>query len=431
MKAKLKIERAAGGIVFRIREGVREVLLIDDAYGHVTFPKGHLDPGEVWEDAAVREVREETGIEARILAPLSRIEYEVTRGDHKIRKQVRLFLMEEIDEQDNPVAQVEEINGAYFVPFDKAKTLHAEKGYANWSFILDKADVLWAWHEQQFETRLRQLGAEAPQIEIDGVWREAEPLVYRLIDAVRAELAVVAPEWLASVPKPLKQGTLPKQIATTTDVLAGAVEHTLLKPEASVVSVLRLCEEAAEHKFRAVCVNPQHIDLAAAELADTSVIPCVVIGFPLGATDVAALRAEAQAVVDAGAREVDMVIPVGSMREDDVFAVYQRVRAVMSVAEENQHVAVKVILEAHFLSFAQLAMASYVALAAGADFIKTSTGFAPSGAKLADVALMATIAGQKGVKAAGGVRSREAAMNFLRYGASRLGTSSGVALVRE
>ena len=431
MKAKLKIERAAGGIVFRIREGVREVLLIDDAYGHVTFPKGHLDPGEVWEDAAVREVREETGIEARILAPLSRIEYEVTRGDHKIRKQVRLFLMEEIDERDNPVAQVDEINGAYFVPFDKAKMLHADKGYANWSFILDKADVLWAWHEQQFETRLRQLGAEAPQTEINAVWREAEPLVYRLIDAVRAELAVVAPEWLASVPKPLKQGTLPKQIAATTDVLAGAVEHTLLKPEASVVSVLRLCEEAAEHKFRAVCVNPQHIDLAAAELANTSVIPCVVIGFPLGATDVAALRAEAQAVVDAGAREVDMVIPIGSMKEDDVFAVYQRVRAVMSVAEENQHVAVKVILEAHFLSFAQLAMASYVALAAGADFIKTSTGFAPSGAKLADVALMATIAGEKGVKAAGGVRSREAAVNFLRYGASRLGTSSGVALVRE
>ncbi len=431
MKAKLKIERAAGGIVFRIREGVREVLLIDDAYGHVTFPKGHLDPGEVWEDAAVREVREETGIEARILAPLSRIEYEVTRGDHKIRKQVRLFLMEEIDERDNPVAQVDEINGAYFVPFDKAKMLHADKGYANWSFILDKADVLWAWHEQQFETRLRQLGAEAPQTEINAVWREAEPLVYRLIDAVRAELAVVAPEWLASVPKPLKQGTLPKQIAATTDVLAGAVEHTLLKPEASVVSVVRLCEEAAEHKFRAVCVNPQHIDLAAAELANTSVIPCVVIGFPLGATDVAALRAEAQAVVDAGAREVDMVIPIGSMKEDDVFAVYQRVRAVMSVAEENQHVAVKVILEAHFLSFAQLAMASYVALAAGADFIKTSTGFAPSGAKLADVALMATIAGEKGVKAAGGVRSREAAVNFLRYGASRLGTSSGVALVRE
>lgn len=430
MKAKVDVERAAGGIVFRVRDGVRQILLIDDAYGHVSFPKGHLDKGESWEDAAIREVQEETGIEARILMPLSRIEYEISRGDKRVRKQVRLFLMEEIDEQDDPVTQVEEISKAYFVPFEEAERMHGAKGYPNWSFVLPKAAVLFDWHEQGLEERFRRLEADTEPAELNALWREAEPLVHRLINVTRSELAVIAPEWLGGLPEP-QFGHLPKDIDVSAATLAGAIEHTLLKPEASCVSILNLCDEALEHQFRAVCVNPQHVDLVASTLAGSSTLPCVVVGFPLGATDVAALRAEAQAVVDAGAREVDMVIPIGSMREDDIFAVYQRVRAVTSVAEENQGVAVKAILEAHFLTYAQLAMASCVALAAGADFIKTSTGFAASGARIADVALMATIAGPRGVKAAGGVRSRLAAENFLRYGANRLGTSSGVALVRK
>ncbi len=429
MKAKVDIERAAGGVVIRVRDGVRQVLLIDDAYGHVSFPKGHLEKGESWEDAAIREVREETGIEARILMPLSRMEYDVVRDDRHIRKQVRLFLMEEIDEQDDPVTQVEEITKAYFVPFAEAEGIHAQKGYPNWSFVLPKTAVLFDWHEQNLEQRFRHREADTSAAELDALWREAEPLVRRLIDVTRSELAVTAPDFLGSLPDP-SFGQLPKHIDASAETLAAVIEHTLLKPEASCVSVLNLCEEALEHRFRAVCVNPQHADLVATTLSGSSTLPCVVVGFPLGATDVAALRAEAQAVVDAGAREVDMVIPIGSMREDDIFAVYQHVRAVTSVAEENQGVAVKAILEAHFLSYAQLAMASCVALAAGADFIKTSTGFAASGARIADVALMATIAGRRGVKAAGGVRSRMAAQNFLRYGASRLGTSSGVSLLR-
>lgn len=430
MKPKASIERAAGGVVVRIRDGVRQVLLIDDTYGHVTFPKGHLEVGESWEDAAIREIQEETGIEARILMPLSRIEYDIVREDTQIRKQVRLFLLEEIDEQDNPVPQVEEIEGAYFVPFAEAERLHGKKGYANWSFVLKKAELLYEWHHEQLESRFRQLEATVPAGDFDAMWQEARPLVDRLIAVTREELSVVAPEWVGTLPS-VDAARLPLSVGVSTETLSQAVEHTLLKPEASVVDIQNLCAEALAHQFRAVCVNPQHIDLVASMLAGSQVIPCVVVGFPLGATDVAALRAEAQAVVDAGAREVDMVIPVGSMKEDDVFAVYQRVRAVVSVAEENPNVLVKVILEAHFLSYAQLAMASCVALAAGADFIKTSTGFAPSGAKIADVALMAAIAGEKGVKAAGGVRSREAAVNFLRYGASRLGTSSGIALVRK
>lgn len=430
MKTRMAVERAAGGVVIRKRDGVRQVLLIDDAYGHITFPKGHLEPGESWEDAAIREIEEETGITARILMPLSRVEYEVVRHEQPVRKQVRLFLMEEIDEQDDPVAQVEEIVGAYFTSFTEARQLHKDKGYPNWSFVLPKAEVLYDWHEMQLEERFRHLEADTPETELDRAWDVARPVVERLIDVTREELLVIAPDWADSLPqKTAKQ--LPIKVEASPAVLCGAIEHTLLKPEASVVSILNLCQEALRHQFRAVCVNPEHIDLVASELSGSKVTPCVVVGFPLGATDVAALRAEAQAVVDAGAREVDMVIPVGSMKEDDIFAVYQRVRAVVSVAQENVNVAVKVILEAHYLSYAQLATASYVALAAGADFIKTSTGFAPSGARVADVALMAIIAGDRGVKAAGGVRSGIAALNFLRYGATRLGTSSGVALIRE
>ncbi|MCL6452457.1 MAG: deoxyribose-phosphate aldolase [Alicyclobacillus sp.] len=423
------VERAAGGFVVRQRGGVREVLMIDDAYGHVAFPKGHVEPGESWEQAAVREVAEETGIEARILQPLSRVEYEITRAGQPVRKQVRLFLMEAVDAAVDPVPQEVELRSAYFLPWDEAAKRHAASGYANWGFAFAKADVLWRLHEGGLEGRLRAVAADDDPAAWDDLWQEAAPVIRQLASAVRDEVRTVAPAWpLADVEVHPEQW--PRPLSDPRAQICAAVEHTLLKPEASALAVEAVAHEALAHRFRAVCVNPQHIGRVADILAGSDVIPCVVVGFPLGATDTAALAAETEAVVRAGAREVDMVIPVGSMMEDDIWSVYERVAAVCASAHRTSGVQVKVILETHFLTYAQVAVASVVALSAGADFVKTSTGFAPSGAKLADVALMASLAGGRGVKAAGGVRTRRAAEQFLRYGATRLGTSSGPALIR-
>lgn len=424
------IERAAGGLV--VRRGIHglEVLLIEDAYGRVSFPKGHIEAGEKWEDAAVREVTEETGIEARIIAPLGRVEYPLEREGTPVRKQVRLFLMEEIDEQDEPVHQQEEIRGAYFRPWKEAEALHRERGYENWSWVFEKANVLWAWYEQQWQTNWRALAANLPAPVVLEAWRKVAPLVEDLVAAVQRELRVVAPDLAASLVISPDSARLPKTLTHENDALLGAIEHTLLKPEAGQLDVVNLAQEAKRHHFRAVCVNPQHVAVVADVLRGTDVIPCTVVGFPLGAADETAIAAETRAVTASGARDVDMVIPVGSMREDDIRTVFNHIKAVCDAAHEIPGVHVKVIVETHFLTYAQLAMACLLALAAGADFVKTSTGFAPTGAKLADVALMALIAGDKGVKAAGGIRTRADALQFLRFGATRIGTSSGVSIVR-
>jgi deoxyribose-phosphate aldolase len=425
------IERAAGGFVIRRTQRGIEVLLIDDAYGHVTFPKGHLEPGETWEDAAVRETFEETGVQAHILSPLGRVEYMIEREGQPVRKQVRLFLLEVVDESKEPVHQQEEVKGAYFLPWAEAEKAHAEKGYENWQWVFHKAQALIEWHDGHWESNWRQVKASLPAHQLDAAWKSAAPVVDRIVGAVREELKAVAPDIYRAIPD-VVPASLPKAVENATQALKNAIEHTLLKPEASAVDVLNLCHDAKRHEFKTVCVNPQHVPLAAQSLQGTAVIPCTVVGFPLGATDPDALAAETRAVVRQGARDVDMVIPVGAMKEDDIWTVYRHVKAVCDAAKETPGVSVKVILEAHFLSYDQLAKASLVSLAAGAQFVKTSTGFAPSGAKIADVALMAKIAGDSyGVKASGGIRTREDAINFLRFGATRIGTSSGVAIVRE
>ncbi|MCL6516348.1 deoxyribose-phosphate aldolase [Alicyclobacillus sp.] len=421
--AEERVERAAGGFVVRRRGSGREVLLIDDAYGRVSFPKGHLEPGETWEDAAVREVREETGILSRILAPLGRVEYLIERDGAPVRKQVRLFLMEEIDEQDEPSYQAEEVRGAYFLPWDEADRRHRAQGYENWSWVFAKADALWRWHESRWETRLRGVSNSADAI--DAVWNEVSPLLDDLVAAVARELSVVAPALHRQAESP----ALPREVEAAS--LPQAIEHTLLKPEASQVDVENLCRDAARHGFHAVCVNPQHVGLARRMLDGTGVAVCTVIGFPLGAADPVALVAEAEAVVQAGAVEIDMVIPVGSMREDDIWTVHDHVRRVCEAAHRHPGVTVKTILETHFLTASQVCMASMVAAAAGADLVKTSTGFAPTGARIADVAMMALSAGGRGVKAAGGVRTRADALAMMRFGATRIGTSSGVAMLRQ
>ncbi|WP_206917409.1 deoxyribose-phosphate aldolase [Alicyclobacillus suci] len=424
-----RVERAAGGIVVRGQGAHREVLLIDDAYGRVTFPKGHLEAGETWEDAAIREILEETGIETRILAPLGRVEYPITRDGAPVRKQVRFYLLEAIDSDVTPTHQAEEVRAAYFLPMAEAEAKHREQGYANWSFVFAKARALLAWRDGEFERRWRQLSNDTARAVVDEAWKAARPVVEQMVAACRDELTTVMPE--LTLP-PVASETLPRGAAFDVDDIRFAVEHTLLKPEASVVDIENLCREAKEYRFPLVCVNPQHVSHAALHLAESETEVCTVVGFPLGATSPDALAAEVLELAAKGAREIDMVIPVGSLVEDDVWTVYHHVARVVRTAQNlHPRPAIKVILEASALTFDQVIKGAFLTVAAGADYIKTSTGFHKGGATLADVSAMAMVAGTVSkVKAAGGVRTPTAAYNLLAYGASRLGTSSGVQLVR-
>jgi len=425
-----KVERSAGGVVIRRRNKSLEVLMIDDAYGHVTFPKGHVEAGETWETAAIREIREETGIEATVLAPVGRVEYPIERFGETIRKQVRFFLLEASDNDTSPVAQQEEVRGAFFTSWEDADARHLQQGYANWSWVLPKAKVLLNLYDANMDTRWRQTPASLPADELATRWREALPLIRNLLEVTGQELQVVAPDWFTKAVTAPTENVFPLP-EERIPALAGAIEHTLLKPEASLPDVLRVVHEAKEHRFGGVCVNPQYLPHVVAELAGEPTLPVVVVGFPLGATDTTALTAETRSMVEQGAREVDMVLPVGSMVEDDIWSVHERIQAVVDTAH-GQGAKVKVIFETHFLSLSQVVKAALVAVAAGADFLKTSTGFAPSGARVMDVAVMKFVSAARAeVKAAGGIKSREEALNFLRFGATRLGTSSGIQLIGE
>lgn len=212
---------------------------------------------------------------------------------------------------------------------------------------------------------------------------------------------------------------------------ASLVDHTLLKPEASEADIERLCGEAAEFHFASVCVNPTWVRASACHLRGTNVAVCTVIGFPLGATlsDVKAYETR-RAIFD-GAREVDMVINVGALKSGDDCAVEYDIRGVVEAAHEHG-VLVKVIIEAALLTDDEKVRASLAAKRAGADFVKTSTGFAKGGATVADVALMRRTVGQEmGVKAAGGVKGLDDARAMVEAGATRLGASVGVKIAQE
>ncbi|HEX8162617.1 MAG TPA: deoxyribose-phosphate aldolase [Pyrinomonadaceae bacterium] len=212
---------------------------------------------------------------------------------------------------------------------------------------------------------------------------------------------------------------------------SGLVDHTLLKPEASDADIRRLCEEAAQYRFASVCVNPSWVRAAACNLRGTSVPVCTVVGFPLGATlpDVKAYEAR-RAIFD-GAREVDMVINIGALKSNDDCAVEQDIRAVVEASHEYD-VLVKVIIEAALLTDEEKVRACLAAQRAGADFVKTSTGFAKHGATVADVALMRrTVGAGMGVKAAGGVKGIDDARAMLEAGATRIGASVGVKIAQE
>jgi deoxyribose-phosphate aldolase len=213
--------------------------------------------------------------------------------------------------------------------------------------------------------------------------------------------------------------------------VASFIDHTLLKPDASAKDIDTLCNEAAEFHFATVCVNPAWVALAARRLHGTGVGVCSVVGFPLGATTPDVKQYETRRAIFDGATEVDMVINVGALKSDDLHLVTRDIEAVTTPCREAGVVS-KVIIEAALLTDEEKVTACILAKAAGADFVKTSTGFGPGGATVADVGLMRRVVGdQMGVKAAGGVRDLEQLKAMVAAGATRVGASAGVRIVRE
>ena len=216
--------------------------------------------------------------------------------------------------------------------------------------------------------------------------------------------------------------------------LAAVIDHTLLKPEATRAQVIRLCHEAAEHRFACAMVNPAWIACAVETLAGTGIPVGVVIGFPLGASLAASKRDEAARVLKLGAHDLDMVINIGLLKsatKQDYDAIKHEIHAVVDLAHASGAI-VKVILETCLLTFEEKLRASELSLAAGADFIKTSTGFSTGGATVDDIALMRGVVGTRaGVKASGGIRSLADASAMLHAGASRIGASASVKILAE
>jgi deoxyribose-phosphate aldolase len=211
--------------------------------------------------------------------------------------------------------------------------------------------------------------------------------------------------------------------------IAALIDHTILKPEATRNDVVKICREARQYGFASVCVNPYWVPLVRAELAGSAVKVCTVVGFPLGATSTEAKVAETAVAVRVGATEIDMVINIGALRSGDDDAVRQDIRQVVETAHEAGAI-VKVILETALLDDAQKSTACALAKQAGADFVKTSTGFSTSGATAHDVALMRSVVGPgMGIKAAGGIRTLNDLRAMTAAGATRIGASASIKIV--
>jgi deoxyribose-phosphate aldolase len=213
--------------------------------------------------------------------------------------------------------------------------------------------------------------------------------------------------------------------------VARMIDHTLLKPEATLADIEKLCREAAEFHFATVCVNPTWVAVAARFLRGSGVGVCSVVGFPLGATTPDVKHYEARRAIFDGATEIDMVINVGALKSADLRTVECDISSVVDPCRQSR-VGSKVIIEAALLTDEEKVTACALSKAAGADFVKTSTGFGPGGATVADVALMRRVVGaDMGVKAAGGVRDLEGLEAMVAAGATRVGASAGVRIVQE
>ena len=214
----------------------------------------------------------------------------------------------------------------------------------------------------------------------------------------------------------------------TRESIARMIDHTLLKPDASQAQIARICAEAREYSFASVCVNPGYVRQCAEALAGSPVKVCTVIGFPLGATTSAAKAFEARDAVENGAREVDMVVNVGRIKSGAWDDVESDIRAVVEAVRGRA--LTKVIIETCLLTDEEKVRACQAAKAAGADFVKTSTGSSTGGATVADIALMRrTVGPDMGVKASGGIHNAAEALAMIEAGATRIGASAGIAIV--
>ncbi len=213
--------------------------------------------------------------------------------------------------------------------------------------------------------------------------------------------------------------------------LASIIDHTLLRPDATEAEIVQLCEEARRYRFAAVCVNPNWVPLCTRLLRGSGVRVATVVGFPLGAHTTESKVFETRKALREGAHEIDMVINIGALKSKDHAAVERDIRSVVEACHEVGATA-KVIIEAALLTDEEKVVASALAKAAGADYVKTSTGFGPGGATESDVALIRSVVGPGvGIKAAGGIRTAEEALGLVQAGATRIGASAGVRIVQE
>ncbi|KAK6522099.1 hypothetical protein TWF281_002666 [Arthrobotrys megalospora] len=224
-----------------------------------------------------------------------------------------------------------------------------------------------------------------------------------------------------------------KDLSKPTEELAQTIDHTLLKPEATEDQIKSLCEEAVQHGFKSCCINPTHVRLVATTLSETTkTIPCSVIGFPLGTSSTSSKCYESSLAILDGAKEIDMVIPIGHLLSKNYSYVYNDI---LSVVRATKGLPVKVIIETSLVKTQEEKIAAcWIAAEAGAMWVKTSTGFSGGGATVEDVRLMRlAVAHKEGVKvkASGGVRNFEQAINMIKAGASRIGTSNGVAIMAD
>lgn len=360
-------EVSAGGVVYRFRNGSLQVLMIEDRYGKWTLPKGKQEAGETVEETALREIREETGIHGEIMAHLETVHYQYKRPEQRAAIDKNVHYFLVHALSGTEKPQLEEINGALWLSENAARERQQQFGYGN--------------NTQVLECALKRLRGEMERRQI--------------------------------MSKPLS---------------ASIIDHTLLKPEATSHQIDQLCHEALTYKFAAVCVNPGWVKHCAKRLKNSSVKVCTVVGFPLGATTTNCKVAETEEAIRNGATEVDMVINIGWLKSGMYKETASDIRAVVQACETRA--LVKVILETGLLTDEEKRTACQISQEAGAAFVKTSTGFAGSGATTYDIALMRKAVGpEMGVKASGGIRDASTAQAMVNAGATRIGASASVAII--
>jgi deoxyribose-phosphate aldolase len=270
---------------------------------------------------------------------------------------------------------------------------------------------------------------------IEQITRQVLLLIQEEVEAkAEATDPISAHNYLERVQPVVKAGA--DRIASTLGImptdgsLAHMIDHTLLKPEATQDQIAQLCYEARKYSFASVCVNPANVKLCAQLLKGSSIPVCTVVGFPLGATSTEAKVFETQQTIRDGATEVDMVTNVGALKSRDYELVERDVASVARACHANNTI-LKVIIEAALLTDEEKVVACQLAKVAGADFVKTSTGFGPGGATVEDVALMRRVVGPAmGIKAAGGIRTYEDAQKMIAAGATRIGASASVRIIQ-